>query len=754
MITAPNDWDIKRCLLLALAILLSLLGLIGMGYLGFDIPLLRQIVGFIFLTFIPGMFILRVFRIHNIGLIESLLYSVALSIAFIYFTGLFANFVLPLLDISKPISLLPITAILIIFTFILGLLAYKRDKGFSPLPGNLSIKDIPLSFYLLLLLLPLLTVLGTQLVNAYQNNIVLLFLLGLIACIVGLVSFRQLPEEAYSLTIIMISISLLFFVSLISPQLWIHDIHRQYYFEHIVLNYGYWESSIRDNYNTCLSLVMLCPIYSLITGMSDVWVFKIILPLITSLMPAALFMTFSYQIEIKKAFLATFFFIAVPGGLIGWECSPGREAPAKLFIILLVLLMIDKQLDNFKKTVLSIIFSISLILTHYSSAYIYMAFLGIGWLLLQLIKHNNLLQRLYCLSDNYTAQRSLLNSGIILLLFIFGLTWYMNVANASAFEAVVNIGNTVYSSLTEFFSPAGREQAVLTGLGMGFFEANTLSKFFRILQYTTELLIVVGFITLLLKPQRSHFQIEFFSLSIGAALLLFLSIFVPGFSIHLGFRRIYNFALLFLAPFCILGVEVITNIIFKSIYKFISKNSLTIRKLTLNINNNLHPLQILTLIVLIPYFLFTSGFIPTIIGSYSESQTLNSASIVLGPYRTDRWIFSKQEISAANILWKNLPNNSVVYADLYGASLLWQQLYGKALGIPPSGDIPKDAYIFLRKWNLEHNEVVVTLDYAFGAHVNLINRPKLSKRLEDSEVIYNNGGSKILAPKDQKGEII
>jgi len=48
-----NDWEIKKCLYLSLAILLATLGLIGLAGLGFDVPGLRQIVGFIFLTLFP-----------------------------------------------------------------------------------------------------------------------------------------------------------------------------------------------------------------------------------------------------------------------------------------------------------------------------------------------------------------------------------------------------------------------------------------------------------------------------------------------------------------------------------------------------------------------------------------------------------------------------------------------------------------------------------------------------------------------------
>src|SRR4030042_118475 len=102
----PVDWQIKRCLGLSLAILIAMFVLVGLAGLGIDIPILRQIIGFVFLTFVPGILILRILKIHNVGIIESLVYSVGLSLAFIMFSGALLNFALSLMGISNPISLI------------------------------------------------------------------------------------------------------------------------------------------------------------------------------------------------------------------------------------------------------------------------------------------------------------------------------------------------------------------------------------------------------------------------------------------------------------------------------------------------------------------------------------------------------------------------------------------------------------------------------------------------------------------------
>lgn len=57
-----------------------MLGLAGLATLGFDITMLRQIVGFIYLTFIPGFLILRVLKLNRLGIIDTLLHSVGLSV--------------------------------------------------------------------------------------------------------------------------------------------------------------------------------------------------------------------------------------------------------------------------------------------------------------------------------------------------------------------------------------------------------------------------------------------------------------------------------------------------------------------------------------------------------------------------------------------------------------------------------------------------------------------------------------------------
>ena len=114
-----TNLEIKKCLYIVLILLLAMVGLVGLAALGLDIPVFRQVVGFIFLTFVPGILILRILRVHNISISEGLVYLVGLSVAFIMFLGFFMNMLYPFFGISKPISVYPLIITISVVVLIL-----------------------------------------------------------------------------------------------------------------------------------------------------------------------------------------------------------------------------------------------------------------------------------------------------------------------------------------------------------------------------------------------------------------------------------------------------------------------------------------------------------------------------------------------------------------------------------------------------------------------------------------------------------
>ena len=99
-----NDWKISRFFNFILFIQVALLVTICLDAINLHIPLIRELLSFIYLLFIPGILILRIIKLHKLGTIRTVLYSCGLSISSIMFIGFFMNLIYPFLGIKNPIS--------------------------------------------------------------------------------------------------------------------------------------------------------------------------------------------------------------------------------------------------------------------------------------------------------------------------------------------------------------------------------------------------------------------------------------------------------------------------------------------------------------------------------------------------------------------------------------------------------------------------------------------------------------------------
>ena len=386
-----TDWDIKY--LFKFIIIIQALLWINAGLNSFQIihiPIIGEITSFISLLFINGVLILRILRIHGLGNIENLSYSVGLSITVVMILGMIIDIFYPLLGIQKPISLLPLMITFTLFTLLLCYLSYKRDGTYSRESSIDFVLTNPLIF---LLLIPLLTFIGTFLVNNYQNNIILILIYIIIALIPILVAFDKfITKKMYPTTIFIFSISLLFSYSLMSNYITGWDIHIEYYFSNLVVTNSYWNFSIPEFANAMLSLVIIVPIFSKISGLSVVGIFKIIYPIIYSLVPLSLYAVFKKQTNDKIAFFACFLFITVFMFFLEMPYL-ARQEIGELFFVLMIMLMVEKELGRNNLLILSVFFIFGLLGSHYSMDYIFIFLLTSSYLTISLRKLN--------LSDKY-----------------------------------------------------------------------------------------------------------------------------------------------------------------------------------------------------------------------------------------------------------------------------------------------------------------------------------------------------------------
>ena len=554
-----NDIDIKSFLRVVAGIQISMLALIYLDINGVHIPLLREFIGFLYLTYLPGVIILRILNLHELGNIKTVLYSFGLSIATLMFLGFFMNAFFPLFGILKPISLPYLLITISLFVLVSCLLSYIKDKDFSN-PHFVNIQHIMSQKAIFLLCsVPFLAILGTYVMNFYNENLFSLIFIGSVIIILFLAISGKMPNELHPFAIFIVSISLLYHTTLISNYIWGWDVHYEYYLANLVIKDSFWNPKIAHTYNAMLSIVMLSPIYSEIMGINLIWVFKIIYPFLFSLVPVGLYLVFyKFLRESKIAFLSTFFFVSIFTFYmeLPYLC---RQQIAELFFVLIMLLMIDDTLKKRKRTILFIIFAFSLALSHYSLSYLFIIFSSCVFFVSFLLNK----------FSNKKFELKTITSSFILLFLVFSLTWYMYISSSYTFDIIIQIGNHIINSIfTDFLNPEKVE-----GLRLALSEGRPtlLSIVHRALNYANQFFIILGFATVILykKLKVDEEYILFSGLSL---LLLIVGISVPFFASSISMSRLYHITLFFLAPFCIVGGYVL-------IRKFLTNKKSTIKVL-------------------------------------------------------------------------------------------------------------------------------------------------------------------------------
>jgi len=683
-----------------------------------DVPVAKQVIGLLYLTFVPGFVIVKLLKFDELDGWETVLFSAGFSIAFLMISGLLINELFLLSGVSQPLSVVPLMIVLNSFTLVGGVLIYLKSEGVKIL-GNEPIKMSP--FALPFLFLPILSIVGAMYVNAYQNNLLLLFMIIAISLlfVVGVMSTKLLPSKLYPFALLMIAIAILYHASLISNYIvpFGSDVPIEYFLFRTTEYNAHWSSilpflstagsTLGSEYgrmNAMLAINILPTVYSTLLKMDSTWMFKLLFPLIFAFVPLGLYQIWQTYVGKKYAFISAFLFIAQET-FFTEMLGLNRQIIAELFFVLLFLVILNEKMKPVNKMMCFMIFSFGLVTSHYALAEIFLLFISVTVVSLIVLKRP---------SKKITVS-------MVVFFFAVMFTWYIYTSGSATFNSFLEFGNTVYGHLGDFFNPASRGQTVLTGLGLAESPSiwNTVSRYFA---YITQGLIVVGFIGLVSARvhRRIRIENEYFILGFIAMAFLAMVIVVPGLANTLDMTRFYHILLFFLAPFCVMGAGFIVRLLSK-------------REKELAVSA-------LLLIVLVPFFLFQTEFVFEVTGSDSWSIPLSgyrmNALRLYGHYG----YADAYSVYGAQWLSRNVDvNNSELYADLSADSsvlTIYGHIYiGYVNGLSNTTIVADNGVVYLSTLN-----VVAGVIPSGGL---LWNTSELSSVFGDLNVVYANGGSEI-----------
>lgn len=723
-----------------------------------DVPIFRQILGFLFFTIVPGFLVLHILKLNKLRLAEKIVLSVGLSISFLMFFGLLINLVYPLFGYTTPLSTISLVISFSVILLILAIIAYLKNRTtfFASLSDS-KLNNKEKTFLLLPAFFPLLSILGIHIMNTTNNNATLMALLFLIPAYATLVTVkhRQVSERVYPPIIFLISISLLLIWTLSSNHVISVDSQYEYYVFQETFGSQRWQTS-GSILDACLSISLLPSIYQSFMNINSEYLFKLLYPLIFSVSPLVVYIISKKYIGSLYAFLSSLFFISQNMFLFTTVVS--RTNTAILFFALVVMILFHDYISDLAKRILFVIFTASCIVSHYSTTYVFFFVLFFTWIGTETIpiivlrrakplfflprnsigENNSIgsLQNCGILRGNVNTSRisfcsifqpslkKRITITVIVLFSVMLFLWHSQIIETS-FGCGLHLIQKSLINLNHFFSLESRGPIVMQALGKGVTVIQEKISFG--FNWLTIAFITIGVLSTMVRYRRmvyspnsgwnkldflqSKFDSEYFIISLACCTTLVFSLVFPYILVGYAANRLYFQAVTVLSAFfCVGGITVA---------KWLKTR----------------PYWII-LVVLIFYFICTTGIIYQITGS-TESVILNSNA----PLR-DWYYIHDQEIYSARWLRDNSDSENIkIYTDTDGGGILVSQ----ALISPRLFDnhslfkegVEVKGYIYLRYYNVIHGELLGP-----GGH-RKIDLMEYQDKFEGKNKIYQNGGSEI-----------
>lgn len=560
------------------------------------------------------------------------------------------------------------------------------------------------------------------------------YLLLVIFFVVGSVAFagavRVSPANRDRFFIILIgavSMSLLLSATLVSDNLAGYDIHEEFYMYQQVSRAGVWQSESPFLYNTSLSITILPLIVSLVSSFGGVPLFKLMFPLLFSCVPLVLYKTYRKSMTAETAFLAVLFFMSYPT-FYEEMIQLSRQETGEFMVVLVLWLILSRKLAQTRSGALTIVvLTAGVVVSHYSLAYIYLFLLGF-----------------LVVSDRFS--RRVLPRDMVTILFfslVLVLSWYAFVAGQTALTSLASVFSSVANGLwNEFLSPTSRPLVIFEATGLSQTTPGILHQVNRAIQLFAQFCLTIGFLAFLRKPSKSATERTMFPLMTVGVAMLGCAIVLPFFGAALTISRIYQIALLFIAPCFPYGVE----LLYSAVWRIFSMA----RHGGVHVGIPSSQSRVMAASILIIYFLFSSGWVWAVTMDQPTSRIFDGERMENYPNPSvkiryfDEFVVA-QDLAAALWVRSYRMGDRLVCAD-YISKYHVLNSYG---GIPRSGvqftELPlvcrfSDSYFYLSVLNMRFGIGATGLRGPLNTTWSI---SEIYPYLVTKNRIYSNGGASI-----------
>lgn len=684
-----------------------------------DLPVYRQIFGFLLVTFIPGLLITHILNLKFTSPSKTILYSVGFSVTLTMFLGFIVNLIGPLFGIYRPLSAVPLLVainivilVLLITSFIGNPLGYKSPIDFK---DSLAFLRSPQVLFLFLTLL--LGVAGGIAVQYYICSLFSVIAMFLIATAAALIAFDKFFEaKHYTMILFVIGLTLLLVRTLTSPYLANTDIHVELFYQKLTEINAYWDPNVYPGTcNTMLSTVILPNVYSVLLGIDTILVYKVVFSILFALVPVALYHVFKGSLKPQFSFFSVFLFLSFYAYSMVLTWLP-RQQVAELYLALMLLTLFEKEIRPSVRGFLTVAWISSIVVSHYATTYITLFFMILVTIMLFIFR-----ERAVSIKLSTTV-----------FAVILTVSWYIYISLSKTFESIVNIGRRISIAMgDELFSSHAIDPTVSKALGSGLLDQPFWHALGHIWQYGTQVLLVIGFVYIFLRYMKKRSQPELTFFSAVGMLFLFMSITLPYFASSLNMDRIYHIVLIFISPLCVIGL----------LYLIESFSSIC----NLTAPQKQKVISICLMLVFVPYFLFNSSAV------FEVTENSNNFALKIDQtkdyskyYSNATYFFLNQRVPGEDVVacdWISTfrTADSPIYSDCYRECELWgyglisfNNVFGRVY--PPS----TGGYVFVGRQNIIDN-VYISPDKARVHSSVKYDFEQIQSHLDPRDLIYSSG---------------
>ena len=335
-----------------------------------------QFLLILFLLTVPGVILLRALRIPRNVIASFPVYVPCASLVVLLGSGLAVDLIGPFEGVAAPLKTWPMVVGLELVCLILLAVSVK-----APPSVVIPWRNLPRPGWTALpLLLPLVAAAGTLRLNSGHGNGVAL--VALCACVLVtaavLIYAAKLDISLMAVILYAVGLAMLWSFSLRGASVYGFDISDEYYILQHTVASGVWHPAQPENaYAAMLSTTVLPAELHAVAGAPSLLVFKLVYPVISALIPVAVFFLARRVLSSRWAFAA--------GALIITQSGFGQELPgvarqdiALVLFIALMTAMLETKLPWRLQWPLVLSFALAMVVSHYTTTYVTITLLGLA----------------------------------------------------------------------------------------------------------------------------------------------------------------------------------------------------------------------------------------------------------------------------------------------------------------------------------------------------------------------------------------